>query len=188
MTGCAVMVSVNLLAAHAMGDRQRSARFEKAGKRMGQTHRIGEMRKGIVDNNTVELLSKICFFHISAENPHLRLRELCSGDFCHLWRDIDSGDRFHIPLQIIRNQHTCTAGYIQYVFAFCYTGIFKNGADYCVAANQLGIPIGSKTVMIRDSVIRIGNQMDSDTLYAISRYTSPFCHALQVSNISGVSA
>ena len=107
-----MVVCVNLLTAHAVGDRQCAAGDKQSGQRPDQPLRIGEVRKSVVDDDAVKLSVKCRSLHISAEDCDGLLRELAPRDLGHFRGDIDAGDRSHVPFQIVRDQHPCPAGYV----------------------------------------------------------------------------
>ena len=140
------MVGVDLLAAHAVGHRQGAAGLEKAGKRPDQTLGIGEMREGIVDHDAVKLPVKACRLHITAEDRDTLLRKLSPCNLRHLRGNVDAGDRRYVSLQVVRNQHARSAGYIQDVLPSRDCGIIQNGVDDLITADHLRVPAGGQAV------------------------------------------
>ena len=116
VAGRAVVVGVDLLPAHAVGHSQRSAGLEQAGERSDQPFRIGKVRKGVIDHDTVKLFSKICGLHVPAEDRDLRLRKLCPGNLRHLRGYVNAGDGGGVTFQIVRDQHAGAAGYVLSLF------------------------------------------------------------------------
>ena len=57
MVGGAVVVCIDFFPAHAVSYCQSSSSLKQTGKPLDQSLRIREMRKSIVDNNTIEFLS-----------------------------------------------------------------------------------------------------------------------------------
>ena len=150
--GTAVMV-VNGFPAGTVGNGQAAALFQKPRQGGNEPLRIRKMRKGIIHHHRVKFALKGGLLHIAADYPDIfDMGVLLGSQLCHLRRDVDTGDGFYIPLQIIGKQNACAAGHIQHIQPRFNIGVIQNPVDDRGLVDLVGVPLGRVPIKERNHI------------------------------------
>ena len=148
-----MVVRVDVRARAAVRHGEPPAGGEQRGETRHEPLRVGKVWKSVIDDDRVKALAERRALRVAADEAHVLLWELFARDTDHLGGDVYGGNAFHVPAQIVADEHARAAGNVQHAAARRHLRVIENAADLLVAADHTGVPFSGTLIEERDHIL-----------------------------------